>query len=54
MTADGRGRPLDEQVKLIALFAIADRRRRKRYCVGVCSHAGHHLGNQCETGTATV
>lgn len=28
---------------LVALFAIADTRRRDRYCVGGCSHAWHQL-----------
>ncbi|MET7897689.1 DUF5958 family protein [Streptomyces mirabilis] len=28
---------------LVALFAIADTRRRERYCVGGCSHEWHQL-----------
>jgi hypothetical protein len=32
---------------LVALFAIADTRRRERYCVGGCSHEWHQLA-ACE------
>jgi hypothetical protein len=28
---------------LVALFAIADTRRRERYCAGGCSHEWHQL-----------
>nr|WP_256259290.1 DUF5958 family protein [Streptomyces mirabilis] len=28
---------------LVALFAIADTRRRERYCVGGCGHEWHRL-----------
>ncbi|WP_089224598.1 DUF5958 family protein [Actinacidiphila glaucinigra] len=40
--------PQDERVKafrlLIALLAVADERRRARYCTEGCSHAWHALG----------
>ncbi|GAA4585681.1 hypothetical protein GCM10023194_29070 [Planotetraspora phitsanulokensis] len=42
--------PLGERVKafrlLIALLAVADQRRRERYCKDGCSHTWHQLGDQ--------
>lgn len=50
--------PPAERVKafrlLVALLAVADRRRRERYCMDGCSHAWHQLGGQRDTETATA
>ncbi|WP_435810147.1 DUF5958 family protein [Streptomyces mirabilis] len=37
---------------LVALFAIADTRRRERYCVGGCSHEWHQLAACGDAGPA--
>lgn len=41
------GLPSVEHVKafrvLVSVFAVADTRRRERYCQGVCGHAWHNL-----------
>lgn len=46
--------PQDERTKafrlLVALLAVADERRRARFCAEDCRHAWHHL----ETGAATA
>ncbi|GII58531.1 hypothetical protein Pth03_69200 [Planotetraspora thailandica] len=44
--------PQDERAKafrlLVALLAVADQRRRERYCAGGCSHAWHQLGTRSD------
>ncbi|MGW3402826.1 DUF5958 family protein [Streptomyces zhihengii] len=41
------GLPATEHVKafrvLVAVFAVADTRRRERHCKGACTHAWHNL-----------
>ncbi|WP_435884086.1 DUF5958 family protein [Streptomyces mirabilis] len=37
---------------LVALFAIADTRRRERYCVGGCSHEWHQPAASEDAGPA--
>ncbi|WP_327733031.1 DUF5958 family protein [Streptomyces nojiriensis] len=41
------GLPADEHVKafrvLVSVFAVADTRRRQKYCKGTCGHAWHNL-----------
>ncbi|MFF7715737.1 DUF5958 family protein [Streptomyces sp. NPDC007988] len=41
------GLPSAEHIKafrvLVSVFAVADTRRRERYCKGACGHAWHHL-----------
>lgn len=48
--------PRDERVKafrlLVALLAVADGRRRERFCANGCSHGWHQLGIGQATGTA--
>ncbi|MFF9340499.1 MULTISPECIES: DUF5958 family protein [unclassified Streptomyces] len=50
--------PQDERVKafrlLVALFGVADERRRARFCAHGCVHAWHHLDTGAGTGTATA
>ncbi|MFE1839847.1 DUF5958 family protein [Streptomyces sviceus] len=47
--------PQDERVKafrlLVALLAVADRRRRKRFCANGCSHNWHQLTTSQDTCT---
>ncbi|WP_406487939.1 DUF5958 family protein [Streptomyces phaeochromogenes] len=39
---------------LVALFAIADNRRRERYCADGCSHAWHQLTAHRDEGPAVT
>ncbi|WP_260636026.1 DUF5958 family protein [Streptomyces angustmyceticus] len=39
---------------LIALLAIADARRRERYCVGGCGHEWHQLARSTGAGPAAT
>lgn len=47
--------PQDERIKafrlLVALLAVADERRRARFCAGGCSHAWHRLEDGVNAGT---
>ncbi|MEW1698023.1 DUF5958 family protein [Streptomyces sp. NPDC091278] len=44
--------PADEHVKafrvLVAVFAVADARRRETSCKGTCGHAWHHLSTAAD------
>ncbi|WP_454322853.1 DUF5958 family protein [Streptomyces ambofaciens] len=46
------GLPSAEHVKafrvLVSVFAVADTRRRERYCKGACGHAWHNLSDATE------
>lgn len=39
---------------LVALLAVADERRRARFCAGGCSHVWHHLEGGVNAGTSTA
>ncbi|MGW7328507.1 DUF5958 family protein [Streptomyces sp. NPDC054840] len=46
------GLPADEHVKafrvLVSVFAVADTRRRQKYCKGTCGHPWHNLPTATE------